>query len=177
MTDITEYGHALFQLAEEDGEADKVFSDIECLMGAINENPEYTRLISCPVITKEERNSLLDTAFSSLNENLVNMVKLLFDRHLSHKLDKALYGFFNAYYEAKGIERVEAITALPMSSEQKTRLKNKLESVTGKTVILTNTVDKETLGGIKIRYSSNQIDATVRSKLDKIENSLKNVVI
>ena len=47
--------------------------------------------------------------------------------------------------------------------------------MTGKKIILTNTVKPEILGGVMLRYSGIQLDGSVKSRLDAFSRSLKNL--
>ena len=53
----------------------------------------------------------------------------------------------------------------------------KLISLTGKKIVLKNTVDPGILGGVKLRYSGIQLDGSVKTRLDGFEKSLKSVVL
>ena len=53
----------------------------------------------------------------------------------------------------------------------------KLSDMTGKKVIVKNTVDPEILGGIKLRYLGTQIDGSIKTRLDGFAEGLKNIVI
>ena len=64
-----------------------------------------------------------------------------------------------------------------LSDEQKKKLAAKLATITGKKIIIKNTVSKEILGGIQIRYSGKQIDGSIKTRLDSFEKSLKKIVI
>ena len=94
--------------------------------------------------------------------------------HLIHSLERA---FINIYNESRGIEEVEAVTAIPMSDEQIIKMKKKLEILTGKTVVLKNTVDPAILGGVKLRYLGVQLDGSIKTRLDKFSQAIKNTVI
>ena len=52
-----------------------------------------------------------------------------------------------------------------------------LSAMTGKKIIIKNTVCPEILGGVKLRYSGTQLDGSVKTRLDSFEKSLKNTVI
>lgn len=177
MIEPKEYGYALFMLAEEDGAVEEVNRDAICLNQALLDNPEYFKLLDTPAVAKEERDGLIDAALSQLNPNLINLVKMLADSHRAHVLGKVLTAFFEAYDEKTGKTRVEAISARPLDNGERERLTAALEKKTGKTVILTNTVDSTLLGGMKIRYMGREIDGTLKTRLEKFENSLKNTVI
>ena len=60
------------------------------------------------------------------------MAKLLCEKRLCYALPKALDTFVSIYETSRGIERVEVISALPLSPAQCARLKAKLEGITKK---------------------------------------------
>ena len=181
MADVTSgmkaYGEALFSLAEELGETEGVLRDIETLQEVIKTSPEYLKVLDSPALSREERLGLIDRAFASLNKNLVNMTKLLAEKRLCHALPKALMHFVKAYEASRGIERVEVISAVPLSDAQKAKLKAKLEGMTQKQIIISYTHDSSLLGGMKLRYMGIQLDGTVKSKLDGFARSLSELVI
>ena len=81
------------------------------------------------------------------------------------------------YNEARGIIVAAAITTSPISEEQAARLTARLEAETGKKIILKRTIDKELIGGIKLRYSGIQLDGSLRSRLENIERRLRGVIV
>ena len=171
------YGNALFMLAKELNEIDSVKNDFDVLIKALEQNTDYLKLLDTPSLSREERVRLVDSAFNGLNKNLVNMVKILAERRLIHLIFKINESYLVDYDEHYGIERVEAISAIPLSIEQLDKLKLKLEKVTGKQIIVTNTIDSSILGGMKLRYLGIQIDGSIKTKLDNFEKSLKDLVI
>lgn len=171
------YGEALFMLANELGEIDVVKTDFDTLCEAIEHNSEYLKLLDTPSLSREERVQLVDAAFGMLNKNLVNMLKILAERRLVYLIFKVREAYVSAYDKHHNIERVEAISAIPLSNEQLNKLQKKLEKVTGKQIVVTNTIDSSILGGMKLRYLGIQIDGSIKTKLDNFEKSLKDLVI
>ena len=177
MVNASEYGRALFMLTEETARTEIAVNDIKAVQKVLSENPEYVKLLDTPALPKEEKLLLIDKAFSKVDIYLVNLIKILCESHSVYMFDKTAETFFELYDEARGIERVEAVTAIPLSEEQKKKLTSKLAAITGKQIIIKNTVSKEILGGIQIRYSGKQIDGSVKTRLDSFEKSLKKIVI
>ena len=175
--DAKSYGDALFMLADELNQADEMKDDLATLCKTINENPDYLKLLDTPALSREERVKLADEAFVGLNKNLVNLVKILVERRVAYLIFKINNAYMSAYDVSRGIERVEAITVLPLSDVQLTKLQNKLANISGKQIIIKNTIDPTILGGMKLRYSGIQIDGSVKTKLDSFEQSLKDIVI
>ena len=177
MTDANEYGKALFLITEEDGVSDKLLSDVKTAERVLVSNPDYVKLLDSPAISKAERVELVDKAFSGLDERLSNLLKILTEQRAMYLFCKAAQAYYTLYDESRGILRVEAITAIPLSEKQANSIKDRLATNLGKTVVLTNTVDPTILGGVKLRYSGVQLDGSVRTRLDKFEDALKNTVI
>lgn len=177
MIDAKEYGVALFMLAEEDNSVDRVGEDVELLLAVLNENPDYTRLLDTPALTKDERLAAIDSSLATVDERVKNLVKIMAEMRCAFLLSKALAGFNEERDRARGIERVEAVTAVPMSSEQIERLEKRLSEKLNKTVIVRNTVDGGILGGMKLRYMGVQLDGSIKTRLDGFAKSLGEIVI
>ena len=177
MTGAQEYGKALFLITEEDGKTERVLADIKTAKAVFEKNPEYANLLDTPALPKDERVGLVDKAFSGLDESLVNLIKIVAERRIAHLFGKIADEYLALYDESRGIERVEAVTAVALTDAQKKALTEKLGRLTGKTVIVRNTVDRSILGGVKLRYSGVQLDGSVKTRLDKFEAALRDTVI
>ena len=178
MTEIgKEYGKALFMLSEELGNTEEVLADLTAVAEVFEQNPAYQKLLDTPAVSKSEKLALVSEAFLSVEESGVNLIKILCEKHSVHAFCDVSKIFRALYNEARGIENVEAVSAVAMSEEQIARMTEKLSNMTGKKIILKNTVSPEILGGVKLRYSGIQLDGSIKTRLDKIEKSLKNIVI
>ena len=177
MINTVEYGRALFLLTEEVGSTEKVREDVTVLLAVLKKNPDFVNLLDTPAVSKDERLGVVDAALSTLDGNLANLVKILAERREAHSLPKVLDAYLAIYDEARGIERVEAITAIPLTDGQAEKLKARLEKQTGKTIIIKNTVDPSILGGIKLRYMGIQLDGSLKSRLDSFEKVLTDMII
>jgi F-type H+-transporting ATPase subunit delta len=68
------------------------------------------------------------------------------------------------------------ITAVPMKEEEVKELQTKLSAKYNKTVVLENEVDKSVLGGVLVRLGNEEIDGTVKNRLDKMKEQLSQVI-
>ena len=140
MTGAQEYGKALFLITEEDGKTERVLADIKTAKAVFEKNPEYANLLDTPALPKDERVGLVDKAFSGLDESLVNLIKIVTERRIAHLFGKIADEYLALYDESRGIERVEAVTAVALTDAQKRALTEKLGRLTGKTVIVRKTL-------------------------------------
>lgn len=177
MTAFNEYGKALFMLCEEYGTTDAVLSDIKTAKAVFDGAPEYVKLLDTPALSKAEKLSLIDEAFATLDENLLNLIKILCEKHSVSSFSEVASTFSALYDESRGIKHVEAVTAVKMTDAQIERMAKKLSDMTGKKIMIKNKIDPTILGGVKLRYSGKQLDGSVRTRLDRFEESLKNTII
>lgn len=177
MTDPREYGKALFLLTEEQRSTERVRSEIADMARLIAENPDYPKLLDTPALPKAERIGLISKAFDGFDEGLVNLLKIMAEGRMSYLFPKVAAEYSALYDESRGIQRVEAISAVALTDEQLSRLRAKLTRLTGKTVIIENTLDPALLGGMKLRYGGVQLDGSVKTRLDALEKSLSEIVI
>lgn len=177
MAAKNEYAKALFMLAKEEDKCEAVFLDLGIACDALIENPAYADLLDTPALRKGEKLDLIDKAFSALDKDVLNFVKILCQNRLTRLMPEIRREFEALYDEERGIERVEAITAIPMTEGQLSSMKARLEATCGKTIVIKNTVAPEILGGVKLRYLGKQLDGSVKTRLDKLEAGLKGVIV
>lgn len=177
MIDANEYGKALFLITEEDSATESVLADVKTAECAISQNPDYVKLLDSPALSKDERVKLAGEAFGSLDVRLLNLIKILTEKRSARAFPKVAEKYYALYDESRGILRVEAITAIPLTEKQAGAISVKLSQSLGKKIILSNRTDPTILGGVKLRYSGVQLDGSVKTRLDKFEAALKDTVI
>ena len=177
MSAAVEYGRALFLLSEETGSTEAIKEQAADVSKLLAKNEKYIKLLDTPALSKPEKLGLIDQAFGTLNKNLVNLIKILCEGHSVYLFPAVASAFSDEYDKSRGIERVEAVTAVGMTDEQIKAMKSKLSALTGKTIILKNTIDPSIIGGVKLRYSGIQLDSSIKTRLERFEHTLKSVVL
>ena len=167
------YAMSLFDVCLDDGKVDEVFLDFELVLKVFKENEDYIKLLNSYAIEKKEKEKLIDEAFKeNINEYTLNFLKLLSTKNIMNTFFDCEKTFRKKYYEYKGIENVNVITAIKISEESKEKLKQKLEKITGKKVVINLSVDEGILGGMIIRFANSIVDASVKSKLEDIKKHI-----
>lgn len=177
MTLGKEYGKALFMLTEEYGTTEGALEDVATVRRLLAEEPAYVRLLDTPAVPKSEKLGLIDEAFAAIDESVRSVIKMLCEKHSVFCFYEVEATYRALYDASRGIEHVEAVTAVAMSEEQLRRMAEKLAAETGKKILIKNTVAPEILGGVKLRYSGKQLDGSLKARIDRFEKSLKNTVI
>ena len=172
------YGEALYDLARSEGLDEQILSELTALNVSFAQEPTFLRLLAAPNVSKEERCRIIDSSFrDKVHPYVLNFLKILtekgYPRHFSDCCDA-----YRVHYNADhGILPVKAVSATPLTEDQSVRLCEKLSKITGKTIELTNRVDPDVLGGIRLDYDGKRLDDTVSHRLESIRNMLNTTVL
>lgn len=179
MTEIGSiYGGALYELAAEDQLEQDILHQLDLLENGFSREPDFIKLLSSHNLPKQERCQIIDNSFrEKLHPYVVNFLKILTEkgyiRHFSH----CYTAFRERYNDCHNILPVTAVTAIALTGEQADRLEQKLSTMTGKTIQLTNQVDKHCLGGVRLDYDGRRVDDTVAHRLESLRSLLRNTVL
>ena len=179
MTEITAgYAQALFDLAQEETLDSVIMEQLQVLSTAFSQEPDFLRLLATPNISKNERYQILDESFrNQVHPYVLNFMKLLTEKGEILRFGSCVKQYKTLYYEANGMISVLAVSAVELTAEQKQRLQQKLEAVTGKTVQLETKVDPSCLGGVRLDYDGKRIDGTVKNRLDAMRTQLNHTAL
>ena len=74
---VLTYANSLFSLAEDEDITQAVMDELKEVENILKDNNEYIRLLDSPTIPLPERHKLVEEAFSSLMEYVLNFIKIL----------------------------------------------------------------------------------------------------
>ena len=172
------YGQALYDLAKDEGLGKTILEELSVLKTVFAENPEYCKLLSAPDIPKQERCGVLDEAFrGKVHPYVLNFLKILTEKGYMRYFCDCCDAYTDHYDQDNGILRVDAVSAVELSAEQKDKLTQKLSRITGKEIALRTRIDPAVLGGIRLDYDGQRLDDTVSHRLDAIRNVLNKTVL
>ena len=174
----TTYAQALYDLAKEENVTETVLQQMTALQQAFAEEPEFLRLMAAANLSKEERCQILDDSFRGKAEPYVlNFMKILTEKGYMRSFADCAKAYRDIYNADHGILQVKAVTAVELSEDQRKRLTEKLEKLTGKSIDLSCRVDPAVLGGVRLDYDGKRVDGTVQTRLDTVSKLLKNTAL
>ena len=171
------YAEALFQIGEEENLTDMMYQELSDVVNLIKVNQDFFSVLKSPVISKKEKISLIDNIFENkININIKNFLKILIEQdRISFILDIS-DSYKELLNEKNNILEGFVISAIPMKKEEIKELEEKLSKKYNKNVTLENKVDKSILGGVLVRLGNEEIDGTVKTRLDKMKEQLSQVI-
>ena len=179
MTEVGNvYGESLYELAKEENLAEQIFRQLAVLQQSFQQEPDFIRLLSSPSLTKAERCQILDDSFrGKVHAYVLNFLKILTEKGYMRYFSDCCDAYTEHFDQDNGILRVDAVSAVELSREQKDKLTQKLSRITGKEIALRVRIDPRVLGGIRLDYDGRRMDDTVSHRLDTIGNVLNKTVL
>jgi F-type H+-transporting ATPase subunit delta len=77
--------------------------------------------------------------------------------------------------EEKGEVTADVTAAKALTKAQSDKLAKTLKAQIGKTVIINMSIDESLIGGLIVKVGSKMIDTSIRSQLDALQNTMKEV--
>ena len=172
------YGGSLYDLAAEEGLETRILGELDEVQQLLKQNPDYLRLLSTPSIPKKELCGLLDEALrGQVHLYVLNFLKILCEKGTLRELSGCARAYRIRYNQAHGILEATAISAVPLTEQQRAALHAKLESLTGKTIDLKTKVDAKVLGGIRLDIEGTELDGTVQNRLASLRRDIAAVTL
>jgi F-type H+-transporting ATPase subunit delta len=169
------YAVALFELAEDRDALDAVAEDLRNFRSLLDESADLRRLIRSPVLSREDQGRAV-TALAEragLSPLTRQFLGLLAHKRRLFVLPEIITAYLAMLGEHRGEVSAELTSAVALSEEQLEAVRQRLTEAMGQAVTLSTAVDSNLLGGLVVRVGSRMIDASLRTKLQRLEVAMK----
>ena len=169
------YASALFDLARDERQIDTVNGSLDSLASALAGSPEFAELVASPVVGREDAGR----AFAALGSELqldpltANFLGVIARNGRKRELRSIIRAFKRFAAAHRGETTAEVITAHPLNGDQLDALRAQLRTRAGRDVTIDATVDPAILGGIVVKLESQMIDASIRTKLNRLATAMR----
>jgi F-type H+-transporting ATPase subunit delta len=171
------YATALFEIGKESKTLDKVEADLDAFAAALAESDDLRRMIASPVYSREDQGAAIKALASkmAIGPELAGTLGLMAANRRLFVVEAMIAAVKGLIAEDRGETTAEVRSARPLSDSQAEALTATLRERTGKSVRLAVTVDEGLIGGLVVKVGSRMIDTSIRSKLAKLQNVMKEV--
>lgn len=167
------YANALFSLAREEGDSvlQQTRANLREMAVLFSLYPDLTRLLSLPTIECEEKIGIAKKIFGE-DGLAARLLFLLIDHARVSSLGEIADAFDREMMIYQDTEQVSVTTAVSLSESQLEKLERALREKLGKTIRITEHVDRSILGGVIVQYGDTRIDNSVKFRLDALRERL-----
>lgn len=169
------YVTALFPLAEEKKELDKVLADLETLAAAVAGHPELARALSNPITTREEKSAVVAELAKKIKASALvsNLLAQMAQNNRLACLSMVAATFRERLMAARGEIAIDIIASTELTQTQIDDITKAVAKEANAKVQANVTINSDILGGIMIRHGSTLLDYSLRGKLQRLGDNLK----
>ena len=168
------YAKAIFEFAQEKGQLDKVAAELKSFAEVCDSNESLRAVLAGAGINPNDRNAISKATVKALGLSPLSarFIELLSSRGRTSELSLIIKRLETMIEGAQGTRSGEVRSAVEMSAEELSVLASSLAKRVGGKVRLTQTVDPSLLGGMVATVAGQNLDASLRSQIERFRNEL-----
>jgi F-type H+-transporting ATPase subunit delta len=171
------YATAVFELATEADALPEVERDLAALEEALAASADLRGVIASPLLGRDEQGAAMTAVANAmgLGTTVTNLLGLMAAKRRLFVLPAVIEGVRALASAARGEVTAEVTAAAPLTTAQQANLAAELRRAVGKDVAMTVSVDPALIGGLVVKVGSRMIDTSIRAKLARLQNLMKEV--
>ena len=168
------YALALYEISKESSTLDKVEDEMRSLNKLLNENSNLKQIVLSPMVTKEDKQSIL---FKIAEQNNFSLIFKKFIGFVANKnrlffLEKIIRSFLNLVSKNKGELKAKLISSKELTLEEQKRIQDDFSKDFKSTLNIDYKYDPNLIGGFVIQINSIMVDTSIKTKLKKLEQKM-----
>lgn len=168
------YAQGLLDFTNETGQTATVFSEMKDVKKLMSESADLNKFFLTPYIDAKKKIEVANEIFKGLSVSSQNLIRLVIRQGRENQLKNIAQEFINKVEDINGVQRISLTTATELS-------KDNIDQILSSTNLVNNTsnfdlkvnVDPKILGGYILRVGDQQIDASVKSKLNQVKKDFQ----
>lgn len=168
------YAKATLDLAKDNKSLDALENDMRSIAQTISESQELADFLNSPVVKTSDKKSALSEIFKGTNQITEGVFKALIDNKRIGLLREVAEKYLILNEDLKGQGVAFVTTAVPLTADLEKKILQKVVELTGKKVVVKNTIDEKIIGGFVLRVGDLQYDASIASKLGNLKREFTN---
>lgn len=168
------YARALLKSATDAKLEDEVYQEMMTLAKSYVDVPLLRQTIDNPMLPKEKKQTILLVAVGDKPSQLVQtFISLVLKEDRENVMQFIANSYVTLYRKQKNVIRGKLTTAARVSAQTEQKMRQMVESKTNGTVEFETEVNPDIIGGFILEYDTYRMDASVKSRLNNILNTLK----
>lgn len=165
------YAKSLVDLAQEKGQLEVVYKDMQYLQQVVKHSREFVNLVKSPVIKADKKNAIIEAVTKGkVSEMTAGFNRLLVLKGRENVIPEIVNAFIDQYNAIKGVHKVRLTTASEASEDLRQSMISKLKAEAGlANVELEAKVDESLIGGFVLEFQNKKIDASVLRDLKDVK--------
>ncbi|SPF77547.1 ATP synthase subunit delta [Pseudoprimorskyibacter insulae] len=171
------YASAVFDIAKENQELSQLEANLDDLAGALEASEDLRAVINSPVYSRDAQGAAIAAVADKMGmlPTVKNVLALMASKRRLFVVPHMIATLREKIAEEKGEVTADVISAVALSDAQSAKLSETLKANIGRDVKINASVDESLIGGLVVKVGSKMIDTSIRSKLNSLQNAMKEV--
>ena len=166
------YAEALFDMAKKNGKLDAIRDEFGQFVDALDGDRDLQVFFFSPYFSTAEKVAGLKRAVSDADQELLNFLELLIEKGRMQEVFRIRRQLDELWKQENRRIDVTVTSAVTLEPSVVEKVGEEIERQTGQKVELASRVDGEIIGGIVLQVGNMVLDASIRSRLDKLRKSV-----
>ena len=166
------YADALFEAAQDKDKIDDVHDELAQFADAMNESNDLRVFFFSPYFSSDEKRKAIRETVSGESDEFRNFLELLAEKHRMPAVFAIRRRYDELWTEAKKRLEVTVTSAIELDKSVVDDVGKAIEKQTGREIDIEANVDPEILGGLVLRVGNRVLDASLRSKLERLRKEV-----
>jgi F-type H+-transporting ATPase subunit delta len=169
-----QYANALADIVLQQGAAEPARKQLADFAAAYKESLELRNFMASPAVSREAKHGVIEKLVARLGASRMirNFLFVIVDNQRTHLLPDIAASFEDVLRQRQGVAEAAVSSAVPLDASQQAGLLRNLESVTGKKIQATYSLNPALLGGAVVRVGDTIYDGSVRNQLNRLRERL-----
>ncbi|REC76373.1 ATP synthase F1 subunit delta [Chryseobacterium elymi] len=168
------YAQGLLDFTNETGQTAAVFSEMKDVKKIMSQSADLNKFFLTPYIDAKKKIEVADQIFKDFSVSSQNLIRLVIKHGRENQLKNIAQEFINKVEDVSGVQRITLTTATQLSKENLDQILRSTSLVKeGSNFDLNLNVKPDILGGYILRVGDQQIDASVKTKLNQVKKDFQ----
>jgi F-type H+-transporting ATPase subunit delta len=168
------YAKSLLDLAREKDLVEVVYGDMLFFRQTIAQNRLLGLVMQNPVVRAEKKAAIVNAVFGGkVNPMTMSFFDIIARKNREAIIDPIAEEYVRLYNQDKGVQMATITTTMPLTETLRDQIKATVLKTTGaKSVELLEKIDPALIGGYVLRMDDEQLDASLRARLNQVRMQL-----
>ena len=168
------YAQGLLDFTNEAGQTATVFSEMKDVVKIMAESKDLNKFFLTPYIDAKKKIEVANEIFKGLSASSQNLIRLVIKHGRENQLKNIAQEFINKVEDINGVQRVTLTAATQLSKENIDQILRSTNLVNANSNFDLNfIINQDILGGYILRVGDQQVDASVKTKLNQVKKDFQ----
>ncbi len=167
------YAEALFAIGEKMNSCEKFYNELSSVIEILYVSKDLNEFLNNPLISHSDKKDVIYKVFGKdFDLQIVNLLNVLVDNNRTQLIKTICECYEKIYDKKNSVSKIEIISAIELSQDNKTRLVEVLSGRLGQKIVPEYKINEEIIGGLIIKIQDTFIDLSLENRIKTMKKQL-----